>query len=107
MRKKLFLTVSILFIILNTYGQNFWKKVNEQNVRLSTKVDCASYLTNYELFSLDIDGIKNQLSKAKLNTSKVTSDVVLSFPNGDGKMETYRVYEAPVMEANCLLPCLI
>ena len=99
MKKKLFLIVSIMFVIINSYGQNFWKKVNEENLRTSSKVDRAAIPTNYQVFSLDIDGIKTQLSKTKLNTSRLVSDVILSFPNAEGKLEVYRIYEAPVMEA--------
>ena len=99
MKKKLFLIVSIMFVIINSYGQNFWKKVNEENLKTSSKVDRAAIPNNYQVFSLDIDGIKTQLSKTKLNTSRLVSDVILSFPNAEGKLEGYRIYEAPVMEA--------
>ena len=88
-----------MFVIINSYGQNFWKKVNEENLKTSSKVDRAAIPTNYQVFSLDIEGIKTQLSKAKLNTSRLVSDVILSFPNAEGNLEGYRIYEASVMES--------
>lgn len=48
------------------------------------------------IFSLDINGLKNTLAKAPQRLSAgEKSEVIISFPNADGRMENFKVRENP------------
>jgi len=96
--KKL-ICAALLFI--GTYGiaQNgnaLWKKsnVSETSGRI-TKSD----LPQKNIFALDLPAMKKLLGKSpKRDTSNSTSNTIITLPNGDGKMENFKVYENPVMD---------
>ena len=51
-------------------------------------------INNPRVFSLDIEGLKNALSKApKRFASNANSDVIVTFPNAEGKLVQFRVKE--------------
>lgn len=97
MTKKLLFLTLILFAS-NVFSQNNWKKINENDLRLYPKMDRASFPTEFHLFQLDFENIKSQLSQAPLDVSGINSAVILEFPNADGSLSSYKMYEAPVME---------
>ena len=97
MRNQLLLF--FVFIFFNSFGQNaLWNKVSEGSVKSLTKMDRASMPSKYDLYSLNIDLLKSRLSKAPLDSSTITSDVIIAFPNPNGELEDYKIYEAPIME---------
>lgn len=101
MRKKLLFVASAFCIFASGYAQSsLWTKVKEERIQMYEKMERASYPQKFELFSLDLQGMKTKLQNAPLReTSNGLSDVVLAFPNPNGKMENYRIFESPVMEA--------
>ncbi len=53
-----------------------------------------STINNPKVYSLDIDGLKNALVKApKRLAVGEKSDIIISFPNSDGKLEHFKVRE--------------
>lgn len=52
----------------------------------------------YDLYALNFEAMKNQLQNAPLDSSNIKSDVIIPFPNSNGEIQNYRIYEAPVME---------
>lgn len=53
-----------------------------------------STINNPKVYSLDIDGLKNALAKApKRLAVGEKSDIIISFPNSDGKLEHFKVRE--------------
>jgi len=53
-----------------------------------------STINNPKIYSLDIDGLKNALAKApKRLAVGEKSDIIISFPNSDGKLEHFKVRE--------------
>ncbi|WP_160137727.1 reprolysin-like metallopeptidase [Chryseobacterium sp. c4a] len=53
-----------------------------------------SGIRNPKLFSLNINGLKNALAKApKRLAAGEKSEIIISFPNSDGKMENFKVKE--------------
>lgn len=96
--KKIFLVLAVV-LFSNSYGQsNLWNKVSEERLAGLTKMDRASLPTKYQLYSLDLNALKNQLVSAPLDSSGQNSNVVLSFPNPDGGFNSYEFYESPIME---------
>jgi len=88
-----------VFIFFNSFGQNaLWNKVSEEATKSSTKMDRAAIPSKYELYSLNLELLKSQLSKAPLDSSTSSSNVIIAFPNPKGELDEYRIYEAPIME---------
>ena len=53
-----------------------------------------SNIINPKIYSLDINGLKNALAKApKRLSAGEKSEVIISFPNAEGKMENFKVRE--------------
>ena len=96
--KKALLLFTVLFFA-NSYGQsNLWNKVSEQRLAGLAKMDRASMPSKYQLYSLNLNVLKNQLAAAPLDSSGQNSNLVLSFPNPDGGFDKYAFYESPIME---------
>jgi Metallo-peptidase family M12B Reprolysin-like/Secretion system C-terminal sorting domain len=97
MNKKILLLVAVLSVSI-AFAQNNWKKVSENDLRLYSKMERSSQPSEYHLFQIDFQSLKSQLAQAPLDTSGLTSNVIISFPNADGSLSNYAIYEAPVME---------
>jgi len=96
--RNLLLLFSV-FIFLNSYGQNdLWNKVSERDTKSLTKMDRASMPSKFELYSLNLDVLKSRLSQAPLDSSTSSSNIIIPFPNPNGELEDYKIYEAPIME---------
>jgi subtilisin-like proprotein convertase family protein len=99
MKKSLLLSLIAVVVFVNTYGQsNLWNKVTEERLEGLAKMDRASMPSKYQLYSLNLNALKNQLITAPLDTSGQRSNLVLSFPNPDGGFDRFAFYESPVME---------
>ncbi len=72
-----------------------WKKNNANEA--SEKIN-KSHLPQKNIFDLDLPAMKKMLGKSpKRNSTNITSQTIISLPNGEGKMENFRVYENAVM----------
>ena len=99
MKKNQLLSLVFFFTLASAFSQNLWNRTSDAKLATSIKSERKSLPNNYLLYSLDIDALKNQLSQAPLDSSGLTSNVKIAFPNPDGVEDTYTIYEAPVMEA--------
>jgi Metallo-peptidase family M12B Reprolysin-like/Secretion system C-terminal sorting domain len=98
MKKKLIYSLfTVLFFTVN-YSQSLWNKVSESKMQKLNKMDRASMPSKYEMYSLDFTKLKSQLAQAPLDLSGSESRLVLPFPNPEGKLDNYTIYEAPVMD---------
>ncbi len=92
---------SILFFVLaafamaNGYGQNIWRNVNAGQI-IAEKCPRDSHPSAFELFSLDLDALKSQLAAAP-SRLQTQSNVIVAFPNPQGQIEKFRIFEAPVL----------
>ena len=97
MIKKLFLLLIFSSISLSfAQSKKLWEKqtaVSKQSVKTN-----KLKLPNSEVFSLDFNALKQSLQNvAKREDLSRGSEVILSFPNDQGKMERFRVIEASVL----------
>ncbi|NJM79544.1 MAG: hypothetical protein HC854_07920 [Flavobacterium sp.] len=101
MKNNLLLTVLALFFLFNNaYSQKtFWTKTNFEKTNSFEKFQRTTMPSKYQIFSLKLDEFKLALSNAPTDLSGKTSNVIMSFPNADGVLMNYRVYNSPVMEA--------
>ncbi|QBZ97324.1 zinc-dependent metalloprotease [Flavobacterium sangjuense] len=100
MKKTLLLTFIAVLFFTNSNGQNsLWEKVSQSKINNLPKMDRASIPSKYDLYSLNFNALKTQLQNAPLASSNIQSNVIVTFPNSNGEMQNYRIYEAPIMEA--------
>ncbi|UOK43614.1 MULTISPECIES: fibronectin type III domain-containing protein [Flavobacterium] len=95
---KRLICAALLFTV--TYGiaqskDALWKKNTSSNASgRITKSD----LPQKNIFDLDVPAMKKMLAKSpKREASNITSNTIISLPNGEGKLENFKVYENSVM----------
>ena len=96
--KKLILFVAFILVFSgNGYGQQLWNKVSNPEALSSAKLKRDSNPAHYEIYTLNLDLLKSKLAAAPSRLANTNSPVVISFPNPEGKMQNYKMYEASVM----------
>jgi len=78
-------------------GRLWVKNSNSENVKENT-FKRRSVPNEFQIFNLNVDLLKSQLQKAPSRFDGLKSNVVISFPNSEGKLEQYRIFEASIME---------
>ena len=99
MKNKL---LSIAFIAITSFsfaqaGKSFWKATVKKTdaVTFENKVQ----ITNPHLFELDLTQLKQTLAGApKRFASAEKSTLIVSFPNADGQLESFRILESSNMD---------
>lgn len=101
MKKNLLLTIIAIFTFGISYSQTqFWTRTSDERLAVLDKVDRSSMPNEYQLFALNFEALKIQLKSApSRNDSNGLSDIIISFPNAEGNLERYRIYESSVMES--------
>ena len=98
MKKRILFVIAAIFSVGLGYAQGIvWQKTEGKAIRTSDLVDRASVPSQYQLFSLNINALKSQLANAPVRGKKAVSDVMVQFPDGNGEMKSFRIYEAPVI----------
>jgi hypothetical protein len=96
--KRILLAVFTVLLFSNGYSQrNFWQITSDEEITSLDKKERGSLVLEYHVFALDFEGIKNVLNMAVSRESGLPSDLILTFPNPDGELEQFRIYEASVM----------
>ncbi|MDD3721348.1 MAG: M12 family metallo-peptidase, partial [Lutibacter sp.] len=101
-KKRFLLTLSFCLLIFAVSAQNsddLWSKSNSLQKSNSKKLARKSIPNKFESYELNLNQLKSKLNKApkrKENLDK--SSTVLSFPNENGKLEKYQIFEASIME---------
>jgi len=98
MKKKLLFSIALAVVFFSGFSQNLWNKTTEERLSTLAKFDRATVPTEFNLYSLDLNAFKSLLQNAPNDQSGITSNVVVPFPNSNGVIENYIVYDAPVME---------
>lgn len=89
MRKNTFLfSLLVLFFsgVLCAQQVSFWKKEMQKSIY---DYEFKNYPASAEVFTLNINAFKNKLSSKK--------EVVMNFPDADGKLTAYKAEEASIM----------
>jgi subtilisin-like proprotein convertase family protein len=91
---------TLLLILLFAFGsafpqQNLWQKVSEDRLNGSEKLDRSTTILSYDVYELSLTNLKSQLNGAiQRNSEGVKSTVIISFPNSEGELVDFRIYEA-------------
>ncbi len=98
MKIKLLLLIAFLLssMSMSLQSQNLWqKKTSDRNA--ITKANHKN-LKEFQTFTLDVEGLKQALNGApQRDNFNAVSNVILSFPNHNGKLEQFSIKEASVM----------
>jgi subtilisin-like proprotein convertase family protein len=96
---KKFLLILTLFFSLSLFSQtNNWQLKSERELTFSTKARRANIPKNYKIYNLDLESFKAKLVNAPNDLSGRQSNVVIDFPNANGEMMNFRIYNSPIME---------
>ncbi|RTY90874.1 reprolysin-like metallopeptidase [Flavobacterium sp. GT3R68] len=101
MNKTLLVFFFILnFIVASAQKNNVWTKATEDEMRSVPKIARSEYPSKYQLFQLDWNAFKSQLTRApKREELSAISNVIVTFPNPEtGHLDSYRILEASIME---------
>jgi subtilisin-like proprotein convertase family protein len=104
MKKKYKSSLSILFFVCFftslSYSQNkkeIWNKVSEKELNRESLMS-KSVSKKAKYYSLDINELKTKLKTApKRSGNNQVSQIVVDFPDENGKMNQYRIKEASIM----------
>ncbi len=97
MKKVLLLILLALFCFGGANAQsNIWTIVSKEKIATLKKVDRSSVPVAFETYALDFAALKNVLHNAPAREAGA-SNVVIAFPNAEGQMEKFAMYETQVM----------
>ncbi len=96
--KKSLLLIVVLLTISNSFSQNaIWKKITTDEVT-SPVLARESHPSEFLLYTLNMEVLKAKLATApSRNVVGQESNVVIAFPNPQGEMQNFKIYEASVM----------
>lgn len=96
MKNSLLLCIALFSFATGSGQAKFWQPAREAEIT-GQKNARATQPAAFYLFQLDLSAMKNQLQQAPLRGAGVQSAVVLPFPDGDGSLQHFKIYTAPVM----------
>lgn len=98
MKRLLFLLACLMTSYTGFSQKNFWEKTTKESSSTAQRFQRTTIPSKFEVFALDLQGFKSELRQApKRETSNSLSTVILNFPNAEGELEAFRIYEAAVM----------
>lgn len=101
MTKQFFTVIAIFAGIIISNAQSFWTKAEETKIQLRSDENRTVKPDKYLTYHLDIEGLKTYLANAPMESDadRKQKELILQVPMPDGKSETFRVYQSPVMDA--------
>lgn len=99
MNKKIFFNLILIFTIGLVNAQNsFWTKTTESRLGSKQKFERVSIPKQADFYQLNYDALKAVLQTAPTRDfSGAISSVIVSFPNSEGNLEQFAIYESSVM----------
>jgi len=92
--KKQLLVIGMLFTSGISFAQTDRLWTESSNKTASEVFENKTNLLNPRIYSLDVQGLKNILAKApKRVATGEKSELIISFPNSEGKLENFKVRE--------------
>lgn len=97
--KKLLPLIVFVLMFSAGYSQSLplWTKTSAEKLSVLEKADRSSMPQKFQIYHLDFSGLKSQLQMAPSREAGEVSNVIIAFPNAEGKLENYRIYESSVM----------
>jgi len=96
--KTIFIIFLGIFFIVTIQAQDrFWTQVNDAKISHLEKLERGSIVLKHQVFALDFEALKNNLNTAVSRESGMESELIIDFPDANGELQRYKIYEAPVM----------
>jgi len=96
--KAIFLTIFSVFFLLTIQAQDrFWTQTDDAKIVHLEKLNRDSKILKHQVFVLDLEALKNTLSSAVNRELGIKSELIIDFPNANGELQPYKIYEASVM----------
>ncbi len=92
------ITTTLLVVCSVSFAQNvnfLWKSSSINST--SKRINKTEFPLN-NLFDLDVNFLNNKLKSTTKRIDNSYSNTIISLPNGDGKLENFKVYENSVMD---------
>ncbi len=103
--KKLLLFISVFAVALSVHAQNSLFKIVENSFSTNKKVVRDAEPTKFSIYSLDYNAIKAVLRTSPRRTATAVSNVIVSFPNSEGEMQRFKMYESSTLEEGIAATC--
>ncbi|MDI1256314.1 MAG: M12 family metallo-peptidase [Flavobacterium sp.] len=94
--KKQLLTLLLSLYFLHGFSQEYWQKTTAYEASRTGIKNRVSIPKNQYYYSLNIIAFKSALADAPMRGSGI-STLILPFPDSNGALQHFRIYEAPVM----------
>jgi subtilisin-like proprotein convertase family protein len=96
MKRILLLTALFLCAAQSAHSQTdkAWSAVTDKNFKTSANASRLSFPTEFKMFKLDADEIRQALATAPNRFSQRAAGAVISIPNVDGSLERFEMFEA-------------
>ncbi|EPR72400.1 putative internalin [Winogradskyella psychrotolerans RS-3] len=94
------ITIVIVFFSISATSQTsdeLWTSVNESKAKQSKQVFRKINLKSEKFFQLNIEGLKNAIQN--IGNRENTGNTIISFPNSEGELNRFKVFEASIMES--------
>jgi len=94
----LFLFFFNVFFFSQAQQNPLWTKLSNDRTATSEKFERKSTPKEFQIYALNLDLLKSKLAKAPSREfNKTKAGVVVAFPNAEGTLENFKVYNASVM----------
>ena len=98
--KKILLLSFFFNLFFFSYAQQnpLWTKIDSDRTTAIEKFERKSSPKEYQIYALNFDLLKSKLAAApSIDYKTEKAGIVIAFPNAEGKLENFKVYEASVM----------
>ncbi|WP_166962564.1 zinc-dependent metalloprotease [Yeosuana marina] len=95
---------AIFLIAFSTFGQNSsWKEI-KNNLENKTLSKLGLEKSKVHVFEINMTSLKQAVSTSKLRTNKTKDKkTTISLPSHNGKLETFNIFESPVLSPSLAL----
>ena len=97
LKNMLLLSFALFCFGVNAQSNALWTKASTQQTQNRQLADRNSMPQEYNLFSLNISGLKSILATAP-ERNTLLSNAIITLPTNGGELQKFRVYEASVLE---------
>jgi len=96
MKTQLLCVMSFLMIGIGySQNKNVWTRTTlEKSLNI---IPSKSNLPTKTLFNLNVEALKEQLTQTPSRAKSLQSSVIVQFPNSSGVLESFRVFETPLL----------
>ena len=97
--KKYLLLIILTFFINTVFSQNaIWKFTTLENLKAQQKSDRETTPIKFDLYTLNFEQFKEILQNAPLEGQSSSPNLIIPFPNPDGEVNNFKIYESPMMD---------